>query len=109
MQESKMVELADQLLRSTRARKLDWDEGIEKNSFTVHFPDVSLSIVNSVSGFFTLELINDEGDVIETLPSRPGNTAYDTLREIYDMARRQVLDIDGTINKAIEYLGRGLQ
>ena len=109
MQESKMIELADQLLRSARAGKLNWREGTKRDSYAVYFPDVSLSIVERLNSLFSLELINDEGDVIETLSSRSYEPIGTKLQEIYDMARRQVLDIDGTIEKAIEYLGRGLQ
>ena len=115
--EHKMIELADQLLRSTRAGKLNWREGVRKDSYASDFPDVSLSIANTPRGDFTLELINNEGTVIATLSSEtvrlddfenPEPTST-KLQEIYDTARRQVLDIDGTIEKAIKYLGRGLQ
>ena len=108
MEKSKMIELAERLLSSTRARKLTWREGVKKNSYAVDFPDMSLSIEN-FRGDFTLELINDKGAVIETLSPIGSDPDRDKLREIYDIARRQVLDIDGTIDKAIEYLGSGLQ
>ena len=112
--ENKMIELADQVLRSTRAGKLNWQEGVRRNSYTVHFPDISLSIVENRDRLLTLELINDKGTVIETLSRHDlgdfGDSEDDgaKLREIYDIARRQAVDVDGTIGKAIEYLGRGL-
>lgn len=117
--EQKMIELVDRLLRNTKAGKLKWQEAVKRDSYVVHFPDVSLRIarnsrnVSSVS--FTLELINQEGTEIETLSRYDlgdfGDPEDDgaKLREIYDVARRQALDIDGTIDKAIEYLGSGLQ
>ena len=106
--ENRMNELVGQLWRVTRLGKLNWQEGVRRNSYTVHFPDVSLSIVESLNGLLTLELINDKGTVIETLSPGDGEPIAPTLRETYDMARRQAVDVGGTIDKAIEYLVRRL-
>ena len=106
MQESKMIELANELLRNARAGKLDWEEDSEDDGFTIDFPDVSLSIVNQGDSIFTLQLINDEGDVIEEISASQVHPTGKTLQEIYDLAKRQVWNIDGNIDKALGYLRR---
>ena len=106
MDESKMMELAQQLLDSARTGKLAWEEGTSRYSYIVNFQDIALVIVERSVGVHHLELINGDGDGIESL--RPKNIATEEiLQEIYDIARRQALDIDGNINKALEYLKRG--
>lgn len=105
MEESKMGELAKQLLNSAKARKLNWEEGTRSNSYMVDFPDVTLSISAGHEDFFTLELINQDGTVVETLSlSVSFHLGGHILEEIYDIARHHVLDVDGTIDKALEYL-----
>ncbi len=103
-----MIELADELLRNARAGKLDWEvqEYPEEISYTVYFPDVSLSITYNRMNDFALELINAEGEMIESLHSSIAPQVWERLNEIYGLARRQTLDIDGNINRALGYLRR---
>jgi hypothetical protein len=110
MAESRMGELASQLLGSARARRLDWHEGVTKGSYVVDFPDISLSIRDLMGGTFALTLINDEGYEIESIQGISsdlfGDTLGTVLEEIYNIARRQTFDIEGNIDKALEYLRR---
>ena len=105
MQESKMIELANELLRSARSGNLAWEEDSEEDGYTVDFPDVSLSIVSQGNNF-ALELINAEGETIESLRSAVAPQVWETLKEIFELARRQAWDIDGNISKALQYLRR---
>ena len=134
MAQSKMGELVDQLLRRARGGKLDWHKGVYSNSYVVDFPDISLSIREIRDNVFLFTLINDEGDGIESLrgrspdpsgevvgdlqgddgieslqglsPDPSGEVVGDLLREIHNIARRQTFDVDGNIDKALEYLRR---
>ncbi len=105
MAESKMEELAQQLLRSAKGGTIQWSEGVGE-SYGVHFPDISLLIKDQGTGIFELTLINGVGEKVESLRSYRDYPIGQTLREIHDIARRQMSDIDGTIDKALEYLRR---
>ncbi len=52
-----------------------------------------------------LNLTNAKGEIVDRFHADIGNTpAYNVLREIHELARRQVFDIDGNIDKALKYL-----
>ena len=107
MEEAKMIELAEQLLLRAQAGGLEWAEGTRDNDYMVEFPDISLAIRARERGYYVLELINNVGDEIESLDSHVVPGTETILREIYGIARRKTLDIDGNINKALEYLKQG--
>ena len=104
---SKMVELAGQLLDSARAGKIKWSQGVGSNSYSANLPDVSLVItrrdIRPPRTYF-LELVNNEGEMIESLSPYTSEEEHNVLTEIHDLARRYVLDIDGNIDKALDYL-----
>ena len=107
---SKMVELAGQLLDSARAGKVKWAQGVGNDSYSANLPDVSLGITRRQpmlgARTYSLELINNKGDMIEYISSYESEDEYNVLAEIHDLARRYVLDIDGNIDKALEFLRR---
>ena len=105
MAKPKMEELAQQLLQCAREGRVQWKEGLGR-SYDVHFPDVSVSITQTGFGIFGLSLINHEGVKLESLVSHRDDPLGKTLKEIHEIARRQMSDIDGTIEKALEYLRR---
>ena len=104
MQQTKMMQLAQQL--SVSAIKLVWEEGVDNDSYIVNLPDVSLCIRRLLHGEMVLDLINDEGNVIESMSDNDYIQARSLLQRIHDTARRSVFDIDQNIDKALEYLRR---
>ncbi len=106
MNQSRMAELANQLVSSARRGKLVWKEGLQRNSYVVRMPEVSLTIVDKGDFWLALELTNQQGDVVDFLSSFDDRGAEPTLREIYNIARRSVLNADQNIDKALEYLRR---
>ena len=101
---NKMSQLAIQLLSS--AARLKWEEGVDQDAFTARLPDVSLVIWRGPLKEIVLDLVNDEGDVIESLSSNGNPQMQTTLQRIHDIARRSVFEIDQNIDKALEYLRR---
>ena len=110
IQESKMFELARQLLASSQAGKVKWEEGINSNSYTANLPEISLIITRTSREDlgYRLNLIDGKGRTIESLTSevRLPRQNHDIMREIHDLARRSVMDVDENIDKALEYLRR---
>ncbi len=111
MQQPKMVQLAQQLLETARAGKVKWREGLASDSYTASLPDISLIITRTMLSpleGYRLDLVNDKGKIIESISHELSDPLPrgQSLREIHDLARRDVLDIDGNIDKALEYLRR---
>ena len=115
MAESRMNEVARELLRLSKANKLAWEQAtIKENEYRVFFPEMGMSISNDegVTGYYRLALINDTGRVVNCLEVNRAGTVrephgstreiYDTLQEIYELAKSYVQDA-GTA-KALQYL-----
>ena len=69
MAESRMTEVANELLRLSEVRKLKWENSIRKNEFRVVFPDMSFRISFEDSGRYRLHLVGDTGQAIDALES----------------------------------------
>ena len=115
MAESRMNEIARELLRLSKANKLAWEQAtIKENEYRVFFPDIGMSISNYYGGadYYRLALINDTGRVInhlemsladlESEPHESVGEIYDTLQEIYELAKSYVQDAGAA--KALQYL-----
>jgi hypothetical protein len=105
MSESKMIEVAKELLQRARVGKVDWEKTSSNDLLRVKFPDVELRIYRSAN-IYTLALLNQAGtevDNIIALPSRDAPT-HAILQEIFNLARNQILDVESNINKVLDYL-----
>jgi hypothetical protein len=108
MAETRMIELAEELLRVAKAGKASW-KGRGPGLFEVTFPNMSLVIFRSGAADYLLKLVNDRGEDVESLYVDTGNRdkpAYPLLREIFELACGQAIDIEGDIDKALDYLKR---
>lgn len=106
MADSKMIELAQELLRVSKAGNAKW-EARTANSYKVGFRDFSVFIFRSGASDYLLRLINDKGEDVDSLYVSTGDRdspAYLLLREIYDLARGQAVDVEGNISKALDFL-----
>jgi hypothetical protein len=109
MAESRMNELAQELLSKSKADKVLWeDTGVKQGgSYRVYFPDVALTITRNTLGFekdsdLRLELMSDAGRVIDCLETTPEDAIHADLAEIFRLAAQHVREIG--INKALAYL-----
>ena len=122
----KMHELAQELLRRSHARNLEWQESGYPNSYRVFFPDVALTISRGpeireasdtqVIDYATcqLDLVGEAGKTVGTLLTKsrfsgesesPEEEAmHRVLAEIFDLAVNHVQGRN--IDKALEYLRR---
>ena len=77
------------------------------NSYEASFPRMSFVIFRSGAADYLFRLINDEGEDVDSLYVATGDRehpAYLLLREIYALARGQAVDVEGNINKALDFL-----
>ena len=109
MPESKMNEVAEQLLSQSKEHKVSWEEISRRGAYRVHFPDIALTItrvntyLEEVSGM-RLELMSDAGSVIDSLETKPEDSMHSILSQIFDLAQQEIRD--SGIDKALGYLKR---
>jgi hypothetical protein len=131
MANSRMFEVAEQLLIRAKEGKLVWHGSPGVAAFLVRLDDLTLLIarlswmpgpppappgltklpklpdLRKVSTYgFRLELLDGTGAVVGKLFSTPGDPEHKVLREIYEIAESGQPDIEGNIDKALEYLKR---
>jgi hypothetical protein len=91
-----LTDLAAVVLARTQQGKLKWGAlssggyytKIGQNTITID------RVVGSVPNNFSLRFTNDQGKVVETVTSR----VYDNLGQLYELARRQALQVDETLS-----------
>ena len=109
MPESRMNELAQNLLDQSNQDKIDWESTGARASYRVIFPDVVLTIsrvhldIRETSDL-RLELMNETGRVLNLLETAPEDSMHSLLEQIFDLAERHVRDAG--IDKALENLKR---
>ena len=108
MAESRMDEVAQELLRKSKDGKLQWEESGKRGSYRVIFPDVVLAISRDFpteeDSDLTLELISEAGRVIDSLETTPEDPMHSTLSQMFDLAQQGIRD--SGIDKALDYLKR---
>jgi hypothetical protein len=109
MPESRINEVARELLGQSKEDKVDWESTGIRGSYRVIFPDVALTIYRVYLDYeetsdLLLELMNETGRVIDPLEAAPEHSMHCVLAQIFDLAERHVRDAG--IDKALEYLKR---
>jgi hypothetical protein len=115
----RIMDLATRLLEQTREGKLEWREAGE-NRFAVGLTNGSVSISgrDNPNAFFAgsagLTIHDKDGNAVErvmvpsgvfgTTPSASERELSQTLQQVFQAARRQVLGIDKTVDAILEEL-----
>ena len=121
MTDSRMTEVASELLRLAKADKLTWQKYILGNGYRVILPDVVFRIHcdDKIVHRYRLDLIDDSGEVVASLESssddalaeeigelavRPAQAGqqHQQLKEIFELAESYVRDAG--ITKALQNL-----
>ena len=125
MAKARMNEVAGELLKQARADKISWQivEGRD-DAYQASFLDTSLvvsrwsplqkspwatlrDLSNSFSpdiATYRLELLNESGEVVESLLTLPRQFAYRNLREVFDLAKRQSSPTEESIARVLKHL-----
>ena len=109
MQDTRMYELANELLRRSKSKKLQWKQTVRDDAkYRLNFPDVTIEIsrdaFNGNDWRYQLTLINETGVIVDTISWRPSDTATKDpgLQDVFELA--EAYSRDGTIDRAIQYL-----
>ncbi|MDA1219241.1 MAG: hypothetical protein O2909_07350 [Chloroflexi bacterium] len=125
MAKARINEVAEELLKQALADKINWKivEGRE-NAYQASFPDTSLVVsrwsplhnspwatVRDLSNSFSpdvatyrLEVLNDSGEIVESLLTLPGQFAYRNLRKVFELAKRQTSPTEESIDRVLGHL-----
>jgi len=125
MAKAKINEISGELLKQARADKISWQivEGRD-DAYQASFPDTSLvvsrwsplqnspwatlrDLSNSFSpdiATYRLDLLNESGEVVESLLTLPRQFAYRNLREVFDLAKRQSGPTEESIDRVLKHL-----
>lgn len=125
MPKARINEVAEELLKQSRADKISWQlvEGKE-NAYQSFFPETSVVVsrwsplhnspwatVRDLSNSFSqdvatyrLEVLNESGEIVESLLTLPGQFSYRNLREVFKLAERQASPTEESIDRVLEHL-----
>jgi len=125
MAKARINEVAGDLLKQARADKIIWQIGEGRDdAYQASFPDTSLVVSrwspllnsswatlrylsNSFSpdiAIYRLELLNESGEIVESLLTLPGQFAYRNLREVFNLAKRQTSHAEESIDRVLHHL-----
>ena len=106
--QQKMLKVAEKLLERSENGAVDWQKTVDEKEFFVSFPDYSLVIEEVRRPLFgntyRLSLTNERGTKIESLKLDAGDNGYNTLEQLFHLARGRALDVDERLNKVLKDL-----
>ena len=125
MGKARINQVAEELLIQARADRIKWEiVDNQETAYRTSFPETALivsrwsplhnapwaqvrDLANSISldlAAYRLELLNDSGDVVESLLTIPGQATYRRLREVYQLAHRQASYSEKSIDEVLQHL-----
>jgi hypothetical protein len=113
MENSKSLQLFKGVLAKTKAGRIKWERTASESDYFALLPDgVTVSISTWVEpGAIRLEeehiamvLLADERELLRVTPEVDG--IKDELYELYELARRQALEVDAKVDKVLGVLAK---
>ena len=93
------------LIERTTEGKLKWSRAIQNDRFVASVDAISIVIWEIADPSYTLEILNESGETVESLDFRNSTEAQDLqLAHLYVLARRSALDTDSTLEKLAKSL-----
>ena len=114
--EKRLAEIVQRALQKTKEDGLSWGPTKEKSTtnFWVQLGRLQLQVAKSDNGIYTVWLLDQEAKVVATLTTQlpvmiqlSGGVAAKwekEVAELWDLARRQALQIDTTFDEALQAL-----
>ena len=112
MVEKKLGKLIERLHKKTLAGEIDWDATADPRRFQTALPDYTIQLTSdpseSASQAFELSVFDEEDRQIESV--RPIDlqgvltSPTGAMRDLYEAARRQALNVDEALDHLLEEL-----
>jgi hypothetical protein len=105
MAEERLAEITNLLLEQTRSGAVEWEKTTQRNQYQTSFARYSV-IISGSSDAPNLRLCNEDGEVVEELTGvgAIGLGAFDSLKALFEAARRRALGADQAIDELLKLL-----
>ena len=112
MDEQKRNLFLDRLLEKTEKKELDWQTTIKNTTFLVGLKDTAISVTKENDEFYSFDFRDDMGNIVDLViiskkdfPAKEfEDTEFDKAKKIFDLARRQSLKPEQTVDRILEEL-----
>jgi hypothetical protein len=99
------------LLQKSVSKEVIWDVTTDTNIFVVYFENSSFSLhrhSNYNDSWFSVDIIDNKGDKIDgfVVSSEDDGDEWNTMDELFSIARRSALSIDNTIQGMLNELSK---
>ncbi|MBI4339342.1 MAG: hypothetical protein HY680_05250 [Chloroflexi bacterium] len=104
-----MIQIANLALGRTKEGKLLWEATARESLFLATLGNQSLQISHSPETSaeeetYSLSVLNRDGLELERLSATYRDGAYESLKEVFVLVRRQVLDVDKELEELANVL-----
>lgn len=114
MVDKRLATLVERLHEKTTSGRSKWREGIDSGEYQIDFPNYSIFLTNEKDrhGNFSVKLaiINSNGTYLEDVHEKSLKQeieyyeAGNKLSELYELARRQALKVDESIDELLRQI-----
>ena len=112
MDKQKLSLFLDRLLEKTEAGELEWQTTIGRNTFLVALKDTAISITKRSDDRYSFDCRNYMGDTVESVDvseipeanARFRSGKFEKAGKIYELAKKQSLKTDETVDRILEQL-----
>lgn len=97
----------DRLLEKTEQDKLEWEKTADRNTLLLVLKDSAISMTKVAGSYFSVDFRNDLGDVVDSVTVSilyANNEQLEKVKKLYELARRQTLKFDKTVDHILEQL-----
>jgi hypothetical protein len=100
MEADKWASFLAVLLEKTKRKRIEWKETNDESTLMVQISEYLLFVsCNEESSIYRVQLQNMFGKELERFVMAEGEYYYDTVAEIYTLAKRNVLKIDEALKE----------
>jgi hypothetical protein len=108
--DEKLLKLVQKLLEKTNAGETRWEETVRPDTFQASFPNHVVWISthqNSGADDYVISILNEVGVAIESADDNalskafPQSKVFETMRELYGLARRGALGVDAALDSLL--------
>jgi|ERR1017187_1474884 hypothetical protein len=108
--EEKLITLVKRLHAKTKAGEIRWEQTTANGVFQTAFPSYTVKLAKRGADY-SISILDEMGTTLESSDDAqlaaafPERSVYQTMRELYDMARRVALGVNEALDSLLGELG----
>lgn len=106
-EEDRLLDLVNRLNFATKKNSIEWGETDREMAYISVLADAQLlvaSVDDDGASPYVLEIINDDGTVVDSIRSDRSRAFSSAISELYERARRSATKADAILDKLLEAL-----